>query len=55
MKVKYDFYLLLYTKISSRLMDLAMEEKTIKLLEENNGGDLHGICHKGNNLPISLY
>ena len=29
-------------------MDPAMEDKTVKLLEENNEDDLRGFCHKGN-------
>lgn len=52
---KHDFYLPLYTKISSRLMDLAMKDKTTKFLDKNKGDDLHGFCHKKNNLPTSLH
>lgn len=40
-KVELDLYLTQYTKISSRLMvDLNVKDKTINLLEKNNGDDL---------------
>lgn len=46
-KVKFDFNFILYLKVYFRLMvDADMKDKTMKLLEENNGDDFYDFFKK---------